>query len=62
MDNRKVVLTREMIEAGISSKGGYNKKQLFILGVEWPPSKGWKSQLIGSSIDKNIYDQFLKAK
>lgn len=58
----KVLLTKQMIEEGISSKGGYNKKQLEILGVEWPPQKGWKSALIGTMISKKQYQNFLNAK
>ncbi len=51
-----------MIENGLSSKGGYNKKQLEILGVEWPPQKGWKSALIGTMISQKQYQDFLNAK
>ena len=36
----QIILTQELIEAGISSKGGYNKCQLAALGIEWPPQKG----------------------
>ena len=58
----KVLLTKQMIEEGISSKGGYNKKQLEILGVEWPPQKGWKSALVGTMISQKQYQDFLNAK
>ena len=58
----KVLLTKQMIEEGLSSKGGYNKKQLKILGVEWPPQKGWKSALIGTMISQKQYQNFLNAK
>jgi len=58
----KVLLTKQMIEEGLSSKGGYNKKQLEILGVEWPPQKGWKSALIGTIISQKQYQNFLNAK
>lgn len=58
----KVLLTKQMIEEGLSSKGGYNKKQLEILGVKWPPQKGWKSALVGTMISQKQYQDFLNAK
>ena len=57
-----IKLTEDLIRAGESTKGGYNKKQLAILDVAWPPSKGWKSATIGKSIRKEDYQQFLDTK
>ena len=60
--SEKVLLTKQMIESGISSRGGYNKKQLAILGIDWPPYKGWKSALVGTMISLKQYQDFLNAK
>jgi ribonuclease HI len=37
-----IPVTAELIESGKSFRGGWNKIQLAILGVPWPPSSGWK--------------------
>jgi hypothetical protein len=58
----QVLLTKWMIENGLSSNGGFNKKQLEILGVGWPPQKGWKNELIGTMISQKQYQDFLNAK
>lgn len=57
-----IILTQELIEAGVSPKGGYNKCQLATLGIEWPPQKGWKSSVIGKTVTEEDYRQFLEAK
>lgn len=31
--------------------GGYNKRQLELLGIVWPPKRGWKRDLLGLEID-----------
>jgi len=38
------LVTLDIIERAKSEKGGYTKKQLEIIGVEWPPHKGWKRE------------------
>lgn len=56
----KVVLTREMIEAGKSSRGGWSNRQVQQLGL---PSlngqKGWQDRLIGTEHDRDKYEMFL---
>lgn len=54
-----LILTKDMIEKGMSSRGGFNKNQLAAIGVEWPPQKGWKHLLIGKTITKDQYEKFL---
>ena len=58
----QIILTQELIEAGVSSKGGYNKCQLAALGIEWPPQKGWKTSVIGHTITEEDYQRFIDAK
>ncbi len=56
------IITHELIEAGANSNA-YNKKQLAILGVKWPPKKGWKKKLIGKFIsDSSLQDFYLLRK
>lgn len=57
-----IVLTAELIEAGVSSKGGYNAVQLKALGIDWPPPKGWKKSVIGTTIDYKNYETFINHK
>ena len=54
-----MILTRENIHDGASSECGWNKEQLSILGVKWPPKKGWLSKLIGRTISDADYAKFL---
>jgi len=55
-------LTREMIQSGASIAGGWNRAQLTVLGVSWPPKKGWAKALAGTEISEDAYAQFLKLK
>lgn len=57
-----VVLTDDLLEAGLSDAGGWCKAQLAALGVKWPPRKGWRRNLIGSTISRQRYEQFLALK
>ena len=42
---RRPVPSAEQIEAMRTPNGGWTRKQLEEWGVEWPPKKGWKSEL-----------------
>lgn len=52
-------ITHEMIEAGKTPRGAWTKVQLTLLGIEWPPTKGWKSALVGHWISEENYQAFL---
>lgn len=54
-----VKLSQELIEMGRTGNGGYTKKQLKTLGVDWPPKKGWLKALIGTEIPQDTYDNFV---
>ncbi len=46
-------LTSEILHsAGSYGGNGFNKAQLSLLGVEWPPKKGWLIGLIGTEFDE----------
>jgi hypothetical protein len=34
-------VTAEWLHAHTGKAGGFNRKQLAVLGVPWPPKKGW---------------------
>jgi len=44
-------ITDEWLTNNRTERGGYTKKQLNLLGIEWPPSRGWKDMFIGKNID-----------
>jgi len=45
-------ITEEFIEKIASGRGGWNRPQLALLGVAWPPTKGWKQTLLGKEISE----------
>lgn len=55
-------LTRAMIDSGRSEGGGWNAPQLKLIGVEWPPARGWPDRIIGNEISSKDYETFLALK
>ena len=55
-----LVLTHSLIETGTKTKtcDGINKAQCILLGIEWPPRKGWKQSLVGTEISESRYEKF----
>lgn len=45
-----MILTKQYIDKHKTGKGGWTKKKINALGVDWPPTKGWKQRLIGTVI------------
>lgn len=58
----KVIITPEILETAKTKAGGYTRAQLAIIGIDWPPPKGWAKQLHGQELDKELIDQFIAAK
>ncbi|MFF1785591.1 TnsA endonuclease N-terminal domain-containing protein [Kitasatospora sp. NPDC058243] len=44
-----VIPTLEEIEAARTPAGGWTRRQLAAWGVSWPPTKGWKQNLVNQS-------------
>ncbi len=57
-----VKLSHELIESGQSDHGGWSQEQLALLGVEWPPLKGWKKRIVGREVQAGNVLKFLKLK
>jgi len=53
-------LTRAMIDSGKSDRGGWNRAQIELLGVEWPLSWGWITRILGKEISGRDYERFLE--
>lgn len=57
-----LTLTSKMLHDA-STKGyhGFNAKQLKVIGLKWPPKKGWLKSLIGTQMLASKYRQFVAA-
>lgn len=55
-------LTHAIIEEGKSKNGGWSEKQLMLIGVSWPPIKGWKSRSVGREVASRKIIEFLALK
>ncbi len=59
-DNAGMVrITNRLIKDGASMNGGWSEEQLALLGVSWPPKKGWKGRIIGRWISAEQAARFL---
>lgn len=56
-------LTHENLHAlsGSALASGFTRKQLELLGVSWPPPKGWLAYLIGREISQSVYEEAKEA-
>jgi len=54
-----MILTNEMLKAAASNNCGFNKTQLQLLGVSWPPVKGWLRNLEGTYLDDAKWHQVM---
>lgn len=58
-----ITLTRDNLHALSNSpkKHGFNRRQLELFGISWPPQKGWLSRLIGQTVTAEFYDRVMRA-
>lgn len=54
-----MTITRQFIDLGASGKCGWTKEQLALLGIVWPPARGWSRRIVGTEIEEAIAHQFL---
>lgn len=54
-------LTKKQILECRSPAGGWTKKQLAILGIEWPPEKGWMWRAVAKDITAEEYQTFKRS-
>lgn len=55
-------LTREILHSASTNNCGFNREQLYLLGVDWPPVKGWLSGLIGRQVSDETWQMVVKLK
>lgn len=56
----KITLTKELLDAAKTARGGYTKAQLALLGVAWPPARGWTAALIGRQVERDVAERLLR--
>lgn len=54
-----MLLTHEILNSGMSTNGGWNKEQFSLIGIPWPPQKGWKSSVIMKNFPDETINLFL---
>ena len=55
-----VRVTRGLLLAGRSANGGWSRAQYALLGVGWPPPKGWMDGLLGRAVARGVMDEFVR--
>lgn len=55
-------ITRELLDAGRSSRNGWSAAQLALLGYEYPNDGNWKHDCINLEIPDEIAEQFVALK
>ena len=53
-------ITQEFVNKHKTEKGGFTREQLLILGVSWPPKKGWMRNVIGKEITDEQEKRFIR--
>jgi ribonuclease HI len=53
-------MSRDAFVIGSSVKGGFNRKQLRMFGIHWPPMKGWFKRAVNGFITEEQYAEFLR--
>jgi hypothetical protein len=53
-----MTLTRKMIFDGQTPGRAWNRHQLAIIDIPWPPPSGWIERAVGRFISERDYEQF----
>jgi len=61
-DKESVQVTARLLYMGESKNGGWNREQLAVFGVHWPPGRDWMRSVIGMYITQKEADRFLHLK
>lgn len=57
-----VIVDAKFITRGQSFRAGWSRRQLEILGFDWPPVPGWRRMAVGREIDSASAEEFLALK
>ncbi|MNW15261.1 hypothetical protein D3C71_2137120 [compost metagenome] len=53
-----MTVTNDWLLQSQTVKGGYNKRQLALLGIVWPPTRGWKHDVLDTEIPDDVAREF----
>lgn len=53
-----VEIDYEMLDAARTSRGGWSRAQLQVLGVPWPPPTGWMRRTVGRRVRRADFETF----
>jgi hypothetical protein len=51
-------ITKQWLNAHKTESGGVTKAQIILLGIDWPPPRGWMSRLEGCQISDDDRSRF----
>ena len=57
-----MLVTLWWLDANRTPRGGWTKKQLAALGVDWPPAPGWRARVDGTNISDEAAAVFESSK
>lgn len=55
------IMTDEILENSKTASGAWTRAQLKVIGVEWPPRKGWRQWVIGKNCPEEAIARFKSA-
>lgn len=55
-----MIITLEFLIAGATQRGSHKRRQIELLGEEWPPTRGWKQRIIGRVISDEAAEEFIR--
>lgn len=58
----EIRITKEILMDYRTKNGAWTKSQLDVLGVKWPPKKGWHDEVIGLKLTDDEFQKFIDGK
>ena len=52
------IITHEWLEMNATGRASWTREQLRLVGVSWPPKKGWKWRIVGGGISDESATKF----
>ncbi len=53
-----MIITTEYLDNHKTAKGAWTRKQLEVIGVDWPAKKGWKNNVLGIALTEEQQKRF----
>ena len=57
-----MIVTKQWLKDNATLNGSWTRAQLNVLGIEWPPAKGWQDRISGKVLNDREVEQFKAAK